>query len=33
MFFELVGVLILTYGWCVGRYDHPIEKHIVNFSY
>jgi glycerol uptake facilitator-like aquaporin len=33
MFFELVGVLILTYGWCVGRYEHPIDQHKVNMSY
>jgi glycerol uptake facilitator-like aquaporin len=30
IFFEFIGVTILAYGICMGRYQHPIEDHKIN---
>jgi hypothetical protein len=31
--FEAVGMLILAYGSCMGRYMHPISDRRINPTY
>lgn len=33
VFFEFVGSIILAYGWCVSRFNHPISDHKININF
>lgn len=33
VFFEFIGVIILAYGICMGRFLHPIQDKVVNRTF